>query len=146
MQPVKLISIDTEGGNDEVILGKVSIPAFVKGGSGNDSLSGGAGDDTLLGEGGSTISMAATEMTRSSADCKATRWLGDGGNDVIFAESSSINDDSISAARNGHGGLLAVHRQTSKSIVGVEQAPNEKATSSKAMSRCSSGQIRMMIW
>src|SRR5262245_51971588 len=45
-QPITLISIDTGDGADTIILGKQTIPAFIRGGKGADSISGGDGADT----------------------------------------------------------------------------------------------------
>ncbi len=50
---VRSIQINTNGGNDEIILGrKLTIGALVYAGSGNDTVSGGAGDDTIFGGAG----------------------------------------------------------------------------------------------
>jgi len=48
---VRLILVDVGSGADSVILGNRNVPAHVRGGRGNDSLSGGLAKDTLLGEG-----------------------------------------------------------------------------------------------
>jgi Ca2+-binding RTX toxin-like protein len=49
---VKKIVVNAGAGTDTIILGKTPIPAFVRGGRGNDVISGGFANDSLFGEGG----------------------------------------------------------------------------------------------
>jgi Ca2+-binding RTX toxin-like protein len=49
---VKKIVVNSGAGADTIILGKTTIPAFIRGGRGNDVISGGFGADSLYGEAG----------------------------------------------------------------------------------------------
>jgi Ca2+-binding RTX toxin-like protein len=49
---VKKIVVNGGAASDTIILGKTTIPAFIRGGRGSDVISGGFGADSLYGEGG----------------------------------------------------------------------------------------------
>jgi len=53
MSSIQSIAIDAKGGNDKVeLVGRITVPASIQGGGGDDNLIGGNGDDTIYGGAG----------------------------------------------------------------------------------------------
>lgn len=95
--PIRLISMSLGGGADTVILGQVSIPAFIRGGPGNDTLSGGLGNDTILGEGGFDYVFGREGDDLIDGGLQGDTIFGFTGDDVITSGSDILeNDDTIS--------------------------------------------------
>lgn len=95
--PIRSLSLSLGGGADTVILGQVTIPAFVRGGQGDDSLSGGLGNDTLLGEGGFDYVFGREGHDSLDGGLQGDTIFGYTGNDTVTSGSDILeNDDTIS--------------------------------------------------
>lgn len=107
---IRLISISLGGGADTVILGQVAIPAFVRGGQGDDTISGGLGGDTLLGEGGFDYVFGREGNDSLDGGLQGDTIFGFTGDDTIGGGSGVLeNDDTISG---GAGGDLLDYTQS----------------------------------
>ena len=77
------VLVNALGGNDRITLGRLSVPAAVDAGAGDDRVTGGRGDDVITGgEGDDRISAGAGDDQLFGA-AGSDRLFGDAGNDEL---------------------------------------------------------------
>src|SRR5262249_55349318 len=73
------------GGDDTIDLGALSIPSFISGGAGNDTLTGGTAADVILGGAGNDTITGGAGNDLLVGGTEPDRLVGSGGNDVLVA-------------------------------------------------------------
>ena len=88
------IDVDSEGGNDKILLTTLKQTSFLRGGTGNDTISGGNGADHIDGGGGHDHLWAGSTGTDVLVGGPGIDWLGfgawDGG--TVTADGGPDND------------------------------------------------------
>ncbi|MDW8261170.1 MAG: hypothetical protein RMJ35_01465 [Phycisphaerales bacterium] len=99
---INLISASLGDSADQLILGLVPIPAFIRGGMGPDTISGGPGNDTIFGDGGFDVIVGREGTDELTGGLQGDVIFGSAGNDTIRGVSGpDDNDDTIA----GGGGI-----------------------------------------
>lgn len=97
-----VIRINALGGND-VVQVSGSVPAYVNGGDGNDTITGGLGDDVLRGGAGGDFIQGGTGNDVIEGGTGIDRLSGDAGDDVLIGGQSSHSDDDLATQKNDPG-------------------------------------------
>lgn len=96
-QPITRISMSMGDGADTVVVGRTTIPVFIRGGKGPDTLSGGDGDDTIYGDGGFDYIFGRHGADLLDGGLQGDTIYGHAGDDELSGGSDMAdNDDTIS--------------------------------------------------
>jgi len=88
---VKSIGINSGDAGDTIILGKLTIPALIKAGKGNDVISSGWGNDTIFGEGGNDYIYGSEGNDLQNGGLGGDSIYGGGGIDTVDYNSRTAN-------------------------------------------------------
>ena len=87
---ISKLSIKAGAGNDKVVVSHaINIPAYIDGGSGNDTIDGGGGNETLIGGSGNDLIEGGPRNNYIDGAAGNDTLIGGAGNDTLVAGSGS---------------------------------------------------------
>jgi len=94
--PISQINVSAGDGADTVIGGQITIPMFIRGGRGPDTLSGGRGNDTIFGDGGFDVIVGRQGDDILAGGLQGDVLFGSACHGINLGQSAEDdNDDSI---------------------------------------------------
>lgn len=122
---ISSINISMLAGPDTVILGSLDIPAFIRGGAGDDSLSGGDGNDTIFGDGGFDYVFGRAGSDELHGGIQYDLLIGGRGDDLLIPLSDNGGDDTLSGSQGIDTADFSDYPESI--IIDVSYVPNTNA-------------------